>query len=223
MIHDVPVVIMAGGKGERMRPFTNFLPKPLLMYRGKTMIENVILQFYEKGFRKFFIMLCNYGPLIATYLSTIKLEFEVNCIYEQSPMGTAGGLWLLRDKLKGDFILCNCDNLGDFNYWQAIAFHRTEQAAITMFVKKERYTIPFGLVHTDGEKCVRRIDEKPISDCYISTGIYVVDSAVIRYFLDGTRKDMPALVNQVLTEQKVCFFDIGDMLWADMSLGIDKL
>lgn len=216
---NTPVVIMAGGKGERMRPFSDILPKPLLMYRGNTMIENVIQQFCNKGFRKFYVILCYQGPLIAAYLSSINLNCEISYVYEELPLGTVGGLWLLRDELEGDFILCNCDNLGDFDYLQAITFHQANQAAITLFVKQESYVIPFGLVHTDGETSVCRVEEKPVLNSYISTGIYVADFNVIRQFLDGTSMDMPTLVNQVLEKQKVCFFDIGDARWVDMSLG----
>ena len=225
MLHSIPVVIMAGGRGERMRPFSDILPKPLLAYHGKPLIENVVQQFYEKGFRRFYFVLCNQGPLIAAYLSSINLNCEMLFIHEEFPMGTVGGLWLMRDELEKDFILCNCDNLGDFNYYQAIEFHQTEQAEITMFVKRENYVIPFGLVHTEGKTHVLSVEEKPVFSSYISTGVYVVNSAVVIRFLNGSRMDMPALVNQVSTEGKVCFFDIGDAQWTDMSLSsssIDK-
>ena len=219
MNQNIPVVIMAGGKGERMRPFSDVLPKPLLLYHGKTLIENVIQQFYSKGFRKFYFVLCNQGLLIANYLSSIKLDCEMHFVYEEVPMGTVGGLWMIRNELKGSFILCNCDNLGDFNYLKAIEFHQMEQASITMFVKKEYYTIPFGLVHTDGNTQVCCVEEKPTLNSYISTGAYVIDSTVIRQFLNGASMDMPVLINQVSSKAKVCFVDIGDAQWIDMSLG----
>ena len=201
-----------------MRPLTDVLPKPLLMYHGKTLIENVIRQFYEKGFRKFYFILCNQGSMIAAYLSMLNLDCEMHFVQEESPMGTVGGLWLIRNELKGDFVLCNCDNLGDFDYHQAIEKHREERAAITLFVKQERYVIPFGLVKTDGKTRVCCVDEKPVLNSYISTGVHVVQASVIRRFLCGGRMDMPALINQVSAEGMVHFIDIGDAQWIDMSL-----
>ena len=220
MVKHTSIVIMAGGKGERMRPFSDVLPKPLLTYHGKTLVENVIQQFYERGFRKFYFVLCNRGKLISTYLSSLKLDCEMHFVYEDFPMGTIGGLWLLRDELRDDFILCNCDNLGDFDYQQAILFHRTEQAAITMFVKKESHVIPFGLVKTDGKTRVCSVDEKPVLNSFISTGAYVMKASVIRRFLCGKRMDMPALINYITKEEKVCFVEVGDKQWIDMSLNI---
>ena len=158
---NTPVVIMAGGKGTRMRPYTNVIPKPLLVYGSDTLIGNVINLFAENGFRKFYIVLCHRKELIAAYLQSLNLPVDIRYIYEETPLGTAGGLKLLENDLDVDFILCNCDNLGKFDYPSLLKQHTECGADITILVKKHTHTIPFGIIKGSDTGEVYSIIEKP--------------------------------------------------------------
>lgn len=217
-LSNAPVVIMAGGKGVRMRPYTNVIPKPLLICGSDTMIENVINLFAEYGFRRFYFVLCHRKELITAYLQSLDLPFDMQYIYEETPLGTAGGLKLLENELDGDFILCNCDNLGKFDYASLLKQHAECRADITILVKKHTHTIPFGIVRGSDTGKVYSIIEKPDVSFFISTGIHIVNPAVLSLIKQGTRLDMPELINTASEKMNVRMVDIGNAEWIDMSV-----
>lgn len=215
---EVPVVIMAGGKGTRMRPYSDILPKPLLGFHGKTMIENVIDNYYQVGFRKFYLVLCYKAELIKLYIESINLPIDVNYIYEKTPLGTVGGLQYLKGIIKTDFILCNCDNLGEFDYEKGFQTHLSAHADITIFAKKQHYRIPFGIIQSDNEGVVSGINEKPYYDFWASTGVHIVNCRALELIKCDEAIDMPELINKITMNGKVVISDVGDAIWTDMSI-----
>ena len=107
---NVPVVIVAGGLGTRMKPFSDVLPKPLLMYQDQPMIKNVLDNFSVRGFRHFIILLHHQAQMIRAYLDYINTGWQIDSFYENEPLGTAGGLFLLKEHITDNLIVCNCDN-----------------------------------------------------------------------------------------------------------------
>lgn len=215
---NTPVVIMAGGYGNRLQPYTHILPKPLLIYKEETMLENVIHLFAKHGFKKFYIVLYYKKELIVTYLDNLALPYDIHYVYETTPMGTVGGLKLLEQELDSDFVLCNCDNFGDFDYNTLIRQHMEESSDLTILVKKHTHTIPFGIVDGDGCNIVLGIREKPSISFFISTGIHIVNPRVFSFIRDGECLDMPSFINSAAKQLKLRMEDIGDSPWVDMSL-----
>ena len=215
---DIPIVIMAGGIGSRMRPFSDVLPKPLLLFDGKTMIENVINNFSKLGFRIFYFVLYFKSELIKAYIDSLSLPIEIYYVYESEPLGTAGGLYYLKGMINSNFILCNCDNFGAFDYLQGIDSHIAADADITIFVKRQRHEIPFGIIHINEDKIVSKIDEKPSLDFYASTGVHIINERVLQTLSENTVIDMPKVINTVAKNGKVITYDVGDSIWIDMSI-----
>lgn len=214
---NIPVVIMAGGQGKRMRPYTDILPKPLLGYDNKTMLETVIDNYYQMGVRVFYLLLCYKADLIKSYVENLQLPIEVHYVYETNPLGTAGGLALLKGVIHSDFLMCNCDNLGKFDYMKGFERHQKLHADITIFVKEQHHTIPFGIIqHNDN--IVTGIVEKPQHVFLASTGIHIVNYHVLEMIEDDISIDMPDIINDLSQKGKVVLVDVGDDAWIDMSI-----
>ncbi len=215
---ELPVVIMAGGKGTRMQPYSGILPKPLLLFENQPIIEKCIRNLINYGFSRFYLLLHEHSELIRTYLSAIPLPCEIYYIVEPQPLGTVGGIGLLAGQLKGDFVLCNCDNLGLFSYAEAIEAHKKWGADITILVKKQSIQVPFGVILNDGAYTVQKIAEKPIHTVQVSTGIHIVNSRIFSLLQPISYRNMPDLINQTASSGSVAFWDVGDGTWIDMSL-----
>ena len=217
-----PVVIMAGGQGTRMEPFTRFLPKPLLIYKEKTLIENIIDLFSKSGFSIFYILLYYKKELIKAYLDSLSLPYEIHYVEEPFPMGTVGGVQLLEKELTADFLLCNCDNLGHFPYEELLREHKMSKADLTILAKPCTYTIPFGLILSDETNVVHGIREKPTSDYLISTGIHIVSPRFVSFIGDNSYLDMPDAINMAAEKLFLRVANVGDADWMDMSLGFNN-
>ena len=217
-LKQIPVVIMAGGKGLRMRPYSEILPKPLLVYRGKTMVEQVIDNYLNVGFCRFFLILCYKGDLIQTYLESLELPAEIHFVHEQTPLGTAGGLYLIRKSVDTSILVCNCDNLGLFDYQHGFQTHYDSNADITVFVKPQHYMIPFGVIMSDVNQKVFAIEEKPFYDFHASTGIHIIRPEVLDALDGNIVLDMPELLTRTAKNGTVIAENVGSAEWIDMSL-----
>lgn len=199
---DISCVIMAGGKGTRLKPFTEVLPKPLIPVKDKTLIELIIEQFRKFGINKFFITLNYKGKLIETYLDTLEKDFEVEFIYEEDYLGTAGSLSLLKNHIKGDFFVSNCDILVNTDLKKVYDFHKQKNAYLTSITSILHYKIPYGVVNINEGGIIEGILEKPEYTFQINTGIYLVNERTLNYIPDNTYFDMPQLINKLLEENK---------------------
>ncbi|CEO87784.1 sugar phosphate nucleotidyltransferase [Syntrophaceticus schinkii] len=127
-----PVVIMAGGKGTRLDPFTKILPKPLIPLDNKPIIEVVMDKFRKYGFTNFIVSLNYKAELIKMYFAENPTNFDIDFITEESFLGTAGGLALAKDKIKDTFILSNCDVITDANLDSLLKYHKERQGIATI-------------------------------------------------------------------------------------------
>ena len=218
LLKDVPVIIVAGGFGMRMAPYNSVLPKPLLLHDGQVMIRKVLDNFKASGFAQFICLLHYQGKLIQTYLDTVCGEYDIQYVYEPTPLGTAGGLFLLKDVPAENFVVCNCDNLGVSDYADALTRHIENGHGITVFVKKKHYQIPFGIVHCMPTGSVSQVEEKPYCDFYISTGIHIINRKVLTLRDAGDVVSMPELINSSLEKYSVGYYDVGAAEWVDMSV-----
>lgn len=187
------MVIMAGGQGSRLRPYTEHCPKPLLEIGGKPMLEHSIEQAKADGFQNFVITLHYLGHMIEEYFGDgSSRQIEIDYLREKSPLGTAGAIGLLEPRPSAPFIVSNGDVLTDIRFGELLDFHCRHGAAATMAVRLHEWQHPFGVVRTTGVDIIG-FDEKPIARSHINAGIYVLDPSAIDFLPPGERCDMPAL------------------------------
>ena len=166
--------IMAGGKGKRLMPLTKKIPKPLLKIMGKPIIEHIIINAKNKGFKKFVISL-NYlaKKIINTLGDGSRFGVKINYILEKKELGTAGSLGFYKNKSNEPIILSNADILTDINYTKFLKFHKDSKADLTIAVRKHEIKNPFAVIKIEGGKMLN-IDEKPVISSYINAGIYAI-------------------------------------------------
>ena len=139
------VVIMAGGKGTRLKPYTEILPKPLLPINKKPAIRHILEKFDYYGPSKFFITVNYKAEVLRSYFKETQGSFKIQIINEDKPLGTAGSLYYLKNKIKNHFFLTNCDTIINTNYSNILNSHLKNKNDITMVVAKKTFTIPYGV------------------------------------------------------------------------------
>lgn len=209
-----PVVIMAGGKGARLDPFTKILPKPLIPFGDKPIIEKIMDNFNQYGFT-YFILTLNYKKeIIKMYLKENKSPYNVEWVEEDKYLGTAGSLSLLKGKLRETFFLCNCDVLLENDIKNILIWHKGEKALITLIGCHKEMVLPYGTLEvTDGY--LKSIKEKPIFDLIINTGVYIMEPEVLNYIETGEYIDMNNLLERINKKSKISVYPISDG-WFDL-------
>lgn len=188
-----PMVIMAGGRGTRLRPYTEDCPKPLLPVGGKPMLEHIIERARAEGFRRFVLAINYLGQMIEQYFEDgSRWQVQIEYLREKSPLGTAGAVALLDPRPDMPFIVSNGDVLTDIHYSELLDFHCRHGAVGTMAVRQHEWQHPFGVVRTEGIEIVG-FDEKPVARSHINAGIYVLEPACIEALERGEHCDMPTL------------------------------
>lgn len=217
-LKDIPVVIMAGGKGTRLDPFTKVLPKPLLPIKDKTITEMIIDSFMEFGVNKFYLILNYKGKVIESYFNSIEKDYEINFVWEDEFLGTAGSLYLLKDIVKEDnFFVSNCDIVLDVNYNDVLEYHQKMNGTFTTITSIKHYKIPYGVVFTKEQGQVEKIEEKPEYIFQINTGVYLLSKESLKYIKPKTYLDMPHLINVLLENQKkVIAYPINEKNYLDV-------
>ncbi|MBU3601775.1 nucleotidyltransferase family protein [Polynucleobacter sp. AM-25C3] len=202
-IRDNIIIIMAGGKGKRMRPFTESCPKPLLLISGKPMLEHIINRAKQEGFNKFILAIQYLGHMIEEYFGDGSL-FGVNITYlrEDSPLGTAGALSLLDPIPEKPFLVTNGDVITDIRYGELLDFHERHGAVATMAVRLHEWQHPFGVVHTQGIE-ITGFEEKPVSLSHINAGVYALNPEALDVLSSNESCDMPALFESLKGQRKL--------------------
>jgi NDP-sugar pyrophosphorylase family protein len=191
------MVIMAGGMGTRMRPYTEDCPKPLLPVAGKPMLEHIIERAKLEGFSQFIIAIHYLGHMIEECFGDgEQLGVEIAYLKENAPLGTAGALSLLNPKPRLPFVVTNGDVITDIRYGELLDFHVRHAAAATMAVRIHEWQHPFGVVQMQGVEIVG-FEEKPVARTHINAGVYVLDPSVLNLLDDDQRCDMPTLFERL--------------------------
>jgi NDP-sugar pyrophosphorylase family protein len=208
---------MAGGKGKRLAPVTDVIPKPLVPVRNKTMIEHIIDVFGKYGVNKFYITLNYKGKLIEAYFNSIERDYDVEFIWEEDFYGTAGSLKLLENKIEDNFIVSNCDILVNTDFYDLINFHIREKSLLTSITAIQHYKIPYGVVNTGKDGIINSIEEKPEYTFQINTGVYVLNRQALEYIPQNNYFDMPELIKQLIEKgKKVLAYPINESNYIDL-------
>jgi len=214
---DMPVVIMAGGEGSRLKPFTNILPKPLIPLNDKTVIEKILDSFTDSGFQNFFLTVNFKGKILKAFFEELEPDYSIGFVEETTPLGTAGSLQMLQEELKSTFLLTNCDVILDLDHGDLIDFHNKNNCEITLVASAKKLTIPYGACEIDKKGFLSKIIEKPSLDYLINAGLYVLEPSVLKEIPDGQFFHITDLIEKVKSKGKrVGVFPIEDGSWIDI-------
>tara|TARA_B100001057_G_C22847265_1_gene949581 strand:+ start:979 stop:2040 length:1062 start_codon:yes stop_codon:yes gene_type:complete len=223
-LKDVQVLIMAGGRGKRLKEFTNFFPKPLVPINNETALENIMNNFSKYGVRKFFVSLHYKKNLIKSYLKENNIK-NVKFLNERIPLGTAGSISLLKGKIKNDFFLINCDTILSINMEKFYEFHKKNNFHITLVAASKNFQISYGACQINKKNGqLKKISEKPNFNYLVSVGLYLIKPSVIKAVSNNKHLDMDILLKKVKSRGgKVGVFPISENSWRDIGslAGID--
>ena len=175
---EIPVVIMAGGEGKRLLPHTAILPKPLIPYQGKSMAEHIIKRFENYGFKKFILTLQYKSKLMEAYFSNI-FKKKISFIFEKKPLGTAGSLKKLENKLESFFVI-NCDTLINCDYISLLNFHNENKNDLTIVASRKIEKLKYGSCEISKNGYLKKIKEKPELSFLANTGCYLFNSKILK-------------------------------------------
>lgn len=196
------MVIMAGGMGTRLRPYTENCPKPMLPVGGKPMLEHIIGRAKLEGFTDFVLAVHYLGHMIEDYFGNGEsLQVQINYLREQKPLGTAGALGMLNPWPEAPFVVTNGDVLTDIHYGEILDFHIRHEAAATMAVRVHEWQHPFGVVQTQGVDIIG-FDEKPVARSHINAGVYALDPSALSVLSVDKHCDMPTLFERLQANAK---------------------
>ena len=217
---DLQVVVMAGGLGSRLRPYTNFIPKPLLPYKDKTLIEHVIQFYNDQKIKNFWISLNYKDKLIKSFLNNSIKYCKINFLNENMPLGTAGVLKKLQNKNK-IFLVSNCDSLIDYEVNDLFDYHKKNNYDLTIITALQENKIPYGVCKIKKGK-MQDIEEKPTTNYLANTGVYMINSDVLKYL----KKDQPTsfvdLIKKLLKKKKkIGAYTIFSKSWKDLGQSIN--
>ena len=215
--HDNPVFLMAGGFGTRLRPLTNNCPKPMLKVADKPILEQILLNFVEAGFHRFYISTHYMPEVIRDYFSDgEKWGVSIQYVHEEEPLGTGGALGLLpHDEIDQPIFMMNGDLLTSLNLHSFLEFHERQNGVATMCVREYEHQVPYGVITSEGTQ-IKSMVEKPIHRFFVNAGIYLLDPALVKSVAPGTRIDMPTLLEQEIDDGKaVNMFPIHEY-WLDI-------
>lgn len=210
-------VIMAGGEGKRLRPFTENIPKPMLEINGKPILEQIINQLKGFGFEKFYISVNYLSEVIMDHFKDGEsFGVDIEYLEEKEKLGTAGALSMLPQDFKGPLLVLNGDVVSDINFQQFFEYHDDNKADMTMAASTFKFQIPFGVLSLDGER-IRGVEEKPTKSYLCNAGIYMLSDKLVKKVPANTKFDMTELLNQAVSEQDVvkvfplheCWLDVG--------------
>ena len=209
------VVIMAGGKGTRLKPYTEILPKPLLPINKKPAIRHILEKFDYYSPTKFFVTVNYKAEILKSYFHETQGSFKIETINEDRPLGTAGSLYLLKNKIKGPFFLTNCDTIVNTNYFNILNFHLKNKNDITTVVAKKVFNIPYGVCNI--EKKNFQFVEKPKLKFKVNVGLYLLNKNILNLVKKKRYLDFNTLLtNSLKMKKKVGHYEIKDRDWIDV-------
>ena len=191
----LPVVIMAGGLGTRLYPYTKILPKPLIPIGDVPILEHIIHRFRDFGCGDFRLVVNYKKNMIKSYFNDLDKDYQVSYVDEDQPLGTGGGLCLLKGQIHETFFLSNCDILLDADFGDLYNFHKKSGNVITMVCAFKHFTVPYGVIELGDNGEIRQMREKPEMNFLTNTGVYVVEPRVVEELEDGKKQGFTDIID----------------------------
>ena len=216
-VAELSVVIMAGGKGTRLDPFTRILPKSLIPIGNEPAIKVIMDEFCKFGMTNFYVALNDKGKMVKAYFHDHDYDYKIQYIEEKKPLGTAGALKFLENKMKAPFFVSNCDIIIHTDYASIFDFHKKGSYALTLVGSMQHYTIPYGVCDIDNGGILKDIREKPEYDFLVNTGFYLLEPFILDFIPKNKKFDMTDLINAVKARHlKVGVYPVSRKSWIDV-------
>lgn len=214
---NLPVVIMAGGKGTRLDPFTRILPKALIPVGEKPIIEVIMDEYAKYGMINFYISVNHKDRMIKAYFEDRKSDYNFTYINEDKPLGTAGSLKFLEGKFNGPFFVSNCDIIIKGDYSKILKFNKDNKYDLTLVGSMQHQTIPYGVCTFENGGLLKSIQEKPEYDFLVNTGMYLLNPNILCYIPENKYFDMTELINLVQKKgHTVGVYPVSEKSWIDV-------
>jgi dTDP-glucose pyrophosphorylase len=214
---DLPVVIMAGGKGTRMQPLTHVIPKPLIPIDNKTIAEHIINNFYKIGCRHFFMSINYKAKMIKEYFTDLEKNYAISFFEEDKPLGTAGSLHLLNGKIDKPFFISNCDILIEEDYREIYKYHQDYKNELTIVGSFRHYPIPYGTLETGENGQLISITEKPELSFLINSGMYILEPHLFNEIPRNEFFHITDLIQRIkIRNGRVGVFPVSEKSWIDI-------
>jgi len=214
---NIPVVIMAGGEGTRLSPFTKILPKPLMPIGEKPILEVIISKFVEYGCKNYILSVNYKSNIIKAYFNDIEHKYKITYLNEKQPLGTAGSLFMLKNRINKTFFVTNCDILIEADYADILTYHREQKNSITLVVSVKHFTIPYGICDISNGGKLNNIREKPEFDYLVNTGMYVLEPSTLNDIPENKHYNITDLINSYLkADKKIGVYPVSEKSWLDM-------
>ncbi|WP_022668253.1 nucleotidyltransferase family protein [Desulfospira joergensenii] len=212
-----PVVIMAGGKGTRLEPFTKVLPKPLIPVGDKPVIDHIIERFRAFGANQFFFTINYMAKIMRAYFEEKEYDYKIDFAQEKEFRGTAGSLKLLQGKLEQSFFVSNCDIIIEADYSDIYRFHIKNEYDITLVAATKQYNIPYGVCELNGSGSLKRIREKPEYNFLVNTGLYVLNPDILSFIPDHGIFHITHLMESLHDNGgSIGVYPVSDSSWIDV-------
>lgn len=215
---NLPVVVMAGGKGTRLKPFSNILPKALFPLGDKTILEVILDKFKEAGCSRFMLSVNHKHEFIRTYMDQLEdAPYAIEYFKEDKPLGTAGSLHLIRDKIQEPFFVSNCDIVIDTDYSEIVDYHREHKNEITLVAALKHIKIPYGTLETAEGGQLTGLQEKPELTYLINTGLYLLEPHLLEEIPESTFYHITHLIETVRKRGgRVGVYPVSEKSWCDI-------
>ena len=214
---DLPVVIMAGGKGTRLKPITNVIPKPLVPVGDKTILEVIMDQFEGIGCKKFYMSVNYKADMMEYYLSQLEHKYDIEFFMEDKPLGTIGSVSLLKGKITTPFFVSNCDSINDQDYRDVYDYHIQNKNDLTIVTMVRTFRIPYGVIETGEDGLMQSLKEKPELNYQVNTGVYILNPELIDEIPLGEFFHITHLMEKVKARSgRVGCFPVSENAWHDM-------
>lgn len=214
---DVSVVIMAGGKGTRLYPYTKILPKPLIPIGEVPIVERVMDSFREYGITEFFLTVNYKKQMIQSYFAEADKDYHIEYVKEDKPLGTGGSIRLIKKNFKKPLFVANADGLIRTDFKALYQYHLRSGNVITMITALKNETIPYGVIHSKENGELESMVEKPTVSYLINTGMYVINPEAISLIPENTMFHMTNLVEKAMQEGfKVGMYPVSEDSFLDM-------
>jgi len=214
---ETPVVIMAGGRGTRLEPFTKVLPKPLVPVGEKPVIDHIIDRFSAYGINKFYLTIHHMSKIIRAYFEEKDPDYSIDFVEENEPRGTAGSLKLLKSKLNKPFFVSNCDIVIEADYFDIFRFHANNSYDITLVASTKQFNIPYGICELNDSGSLERIQEKPEYNFLVNTGLYVVNPSTLDFIPDNKLFHITHLIDEIKNNNgEIGVYPISEKAWIDV-------
>ena len=215
---DLPIVIMAGGQGTRLKPLTNIIPKPLIPIGEKTFMEDIMDRFVKCGSNNFYVSVNYKADVIKHYFSTLRdSSYRINYFQENVPLGTAGSLTLMRDKIHTTFFVSNCDIIINEDYSQILKYHKENKNELTVVAALKNYPIAYGVLYTKENGLLDSIVEKPDLTFKINTGLYILEPNLLDEIPEGQFYHITSLIDKLRKEnRRIGVFPVSEKSWIEV-------